>query len=60
MFDKDFLYQPDAIDTNTTEEIFLLKIDNEPKYVSKFLITMLRHISELKWTEINWSIIPLK
>lgn len=60
--DKDVLYDPEDndIDINKCSELYALYIDNEIKYVSKFLLPLLHYLSEMKWLEVEWSIIPLK
>lgn len=60
--DKDMLYDPDdgTINIDLCEELYILYIDSEPKYVCKFILPLLQHIGTLEWTEINWSVIKIK
>ena len=60
--DKDILYEPNnkEIKIDNWDEMHVLYINNEPKYVSKFLITLLQYLATIDWTEINWKINPFK
>ena len=60
--DKDVLYDPEDadIDINKCNELYALYVDNEIKYVSKFLLPLLYYLSEIKWLETEWNIMPLK
>ena len=60
--DKDVLYDPenDEIDINKCIELYALYVNNEIVYVCKFLLPLLHYLSEVKWLEVEWSIMPLK
>ena len=60
--DKDVLYDPEDndIDINKCNELYALYIDNEIKYVCKFILPVLQSLSEMNWLEVEWSIMPLK
>ena len=59
---KDILYDPDdnELDINAVEELYALYIDNESKYVCKYLLPLLQYLSTQNWANIQWWIIPIK
>lgn len=58
--DKDILYNPADIDISKYPELFILKIQDENKYISKYLFPILKYIASLDWKIINWNIIPIR
>lgn len=60
--DKDLLYEPNDIevDINKWNEMYALYINDEQKYVCKFLLPLLNYISKSDWTKLNWNIKPFK
>lgn len=60
--DKDMLYGPDddKININNCDELYTLYIESEPKFVCKFILPILQHLSTQKWTDIDWSILKIK
>jgi len=60
--DKDTLYGPDndSIDINNCDELYTLYIEEEPKYICKYVLPILQHLSTLKWTEFDWTILKIK
>jgi hypothetical protein len=54
------IYDPDTINIDATDELYVLEIDNKQHKVSRSLIPILKYVSGLDWTEIIWSVIPLK
>ena len=62
--DKDILYDPDddTISIDECKELYSLYIENEPKFVCKYLLPILKYLAEShnNWTDMKWSIIPLK
>lgn len=59
---KDVVYSPDDedIDYDNSNEIFVVHMNSEPTYATKYMLPLLRYISELNWLEIDWSIVKLK
>lgn len=61
MDDKDILYDPDSdIDIKEFDELYALYIDNEPIYMCRYLLPILKKLATMDWISIKWSIIPLK
>ena len=60
--DKDFLYDPSdsEVDINKWEEMYALYIEEEHKYVCKYILPLLHYVASLDWTLLNWNIRPLK
>lgn len=62
--DRDILYEPDddLIDIDQCKELYSLYIGSEPKFTCKNLLPLLKYMAETynNWTEMAWSIIPLK
>lgn len=60
--DKDMLYDPDDkdIDINKCKELYTLYIDNEPKYICKYILPLMYYLITLKWLNINWFIVSLR
>lgn len=57
------LYNPDEININNCQELYVLIINNEHKKVCQTLIPLIRYLATdetNKWTEMNWMIVPLK
>jgi len=48
------------IDINDCEELYLLDIDNEDKKICKLLIPLIKYLADKDWTNLQWTIIPLK
>lgn len=60
--DKDVLYSPDdtSIEIEKCNEMFILYINDIPTYVCKYLLPIMKHLATLDWSNIRWSIIPIK
>lgn len=58
--DKDVLYPPGELNIEDCEELYLLTINNKNAKVCKTIIPILKCISKMDYTVINWSIIPMK
>ena len=59
--DKETLYSPDCnLKMEDCKELYTLYIENEPKYLCKYLLPILQHLSIINWLNIKWSIIPIK
>lgn len=60
--DKNTLFNPDTDDINIEDcdELYLLYLDNEPVYVSKYIFVLVRYVAEMDWSNIMWSIIKIK
>jgi len=59
--DKDILYDPDSdININDCKELYSLYVNNEPKYMCKYLLPILKKLSVMNWLDLQWTIIPLK
>lgn len=59
---KDLLYEVDdkEINIDQWDEMYVLYIDNEQKYTSKFLLPLLQYVATIEWTKTNWNIKPFK
>jgi len=59
---KDVLYEPDDedIDYDHSKEIYILYLEDEPKYATKYMLPLLRYTSELDWLNSDWSIVKIK
>lgn len=60
LFDVDHNLTVAHIDYETVDEMYLLYLDDVPRYASQYLVTIVTYIAELDWANINWSIIRLK
>lgn len=60
--DKDVLYDPDDdfLDIESCNELYILHIDGDAKFASKYMMPLLRYTSDLDWINIEWSIIKIK
>ncbi|ARF09445.1 hypothetical protein Indivirus_1_68 [Indivirus ILV1] len=60
--DKDLLYNPDdeSIDINKCQELYVLYINNFPGYACKYILPLMRHLAKIDWSNMEWSIIPVK
>ena len=60
--DKDILYDPDSdlINIDICEELYVLYVDSEPKFVCKFIMPILHNLSNSDWSNIEWSILKIK
>jgi hypothetical protein len=58
--DKDVLYLMHDFknDNHKLDLKYALYIDDELTYGSKYLLPMIKHLTTLKWQDINWRIIP--
>lgn len=56
--DKDILFAPNDIDIDASEELYILYIDSNPIYCSKYLIMILKYLGTLDWMNINFTIVP--
>ena len=58
--DKDVLHGIDSnLQIDQCQELYMLYINNQPKYLSKYLYVILNYITELN-DDIHWMIMPLK
>jgi hypothetical protein len=60
--DKDILFDPDdnTVNIDLCIELYVLYVDGNVKYVSKYMLPLLRYISDLDWATIEWSVIKIK
>lgn len=59
---KDVLYGPDdnEIKLEECKELYTLCIDDVPSLICKFLLPILKYLSNSDWLNINWYIVPIK
>lgn len=59
---KDKLYSPDSdeIDIELCEELYILYLESEPIFVSKYLFTLVSYVASINWSNIEWSLIKIK
>lgn len=48
------------VDLDKFEELYILLINGEQKYMCEFLVPIIEYVATLDWTNIKWSIMPLK
>jgi len=66
--DRDVLYDPDTNDVkiDDVDELYMLSINNEPLYVSTFLLPLIEYLASAynagdgHWSRVDWSIMALK
>lgn len=60
--DKDILYDPDSdlINIDNCDELFVLYVENDPKFVCKYILPILHHLSTIEWNNVIWSILKIK
>lgn len=57
---KKKLYKVGRLDINNCTELYSLTIDDNPICICQYLLPLIQKVSTLDWTEIHWSIIPIK
>jgi len=58
--DKIAIYDPEDIDINKCEELYILTVDSINKAVCQCLMPLLIEVSKQDWLNINWSITAIK
>lgn len=60
--DKDVLYMPEEVNllNLNISEAYMLYINNESKYVCRFLLPLLFYLASENWIEMKWFIVPFK
>ena len=58
--DKADLYEPGDLDINKCQELYVLVLDNKQNKVCKTLAPIIQYVATLDWTQIKWSIHPMK
>lgn len=59
--DAHTLYSPGELKIDECDELYVLNIKGEDKFVCKKLIPLLKHVAEMDdWNKISWSVLPLK
>jgi len=54
------LYNPDELDISECEELYVLIIDDKQNKVCQLLYPIIVFLAEQDWTNIKWSINPIK
>ncbi len=58
--EKITIVDPEEVDIDSCDELYLLMINDEQKYVCQTLFPLLKYVATLDWLKLKWSINPLK
>lgn len=54
------IYEPDSVDLDKCDELYVLMIDNEQNKMCQTLLPLIKYVSTLDWLTMTWRIDPFK